>query len=185
MYTCMVRIQHISPHGDPYTRVHFIQVVHTVDAAVRLTGAVPLTGTVHQLHRVKGCTAEIVYSPAPPLAQDPSGIILCNLPGGLYLRVPYACTFERLVRRIIPAALQRLGVHRHDLVGTLARMDGTRAAPADVWGACVRQLQWCKLRVPIVCAWPPGVLRAVVALQRRQKKSKLLPQGVEPWTICS
>ena len=166
MYTCLLRVHHVSPHGAAYTRVHLVRVTTTIARAVRDLGAHPPDGIVAVLRPARGFGAEIVYGAGLPVIHDPAALVLHldGLAGGLYLTVPYgaSCTC------VAAAALGRLGVE-----GQLGARREEHGGVTHYWP-------------PAACAWPRAVCRAVSAVQRgfRQKK-RVLTQGLEPWTICS
>ena len=166
MYTCLLRVHHVSPHGAAYTRVHLVHVTSTIANAVRDLGAHPPDGTVATLRPARGFGAEIVYGAGLPVIHDPAALVLHldGLAGGLYVTVPYAACS----RRVAAAALGRLGVQCQ-----LGKRRQQCGAVTHDW-------------LPAACAWPRAVCRAVCAVQRgfRQKR-RVLTQGLEPWTICS
>lgn len=167
MYTCLLRVHHISPYGTGYTRVHVLFVTTTIANAVHNLGAHPPCGAPVKLKQARGFGAEIVYGSGLPVIHDPAALVLHldGLTGGLYLTVPYGASCERLMA----SALQRLGVQ--------GRVSCVRVNNPDT----VAHYQ-----SPVVCQWPRAVCRAVSAIQRRfRQKKKVLTQGLEPWTICS
>ena len=166
MYTCLLRVHHVSPHGPAYTRVHLVRVTTSIANALHDLGAHPPGGVPATLRPARGFAAEIVYSTGIPVIHDPAALVLHldGLVGGLYLTVPYGASSEWLVA----AALGRLGVEGQVCA---CRMGG---------GPVV------DYRGTMPCHWPRTVCLAVSAVQRsfRQKRI-LLTQGLEPWTICS
>ena len=185
MYMCLVRVRHVSPHGPDYTRRHAVCVRDTLHDAVCACGAVPPEGATASL-KMQQPLPEIVYTDdVMPVCLDPLAVVveLVGLQGGLYVPVPYQCTRENLVARVIPERLQRLGVHPHDVHGALEGKLYT--------GDAVPRAQWTKLRQPVAFRWPWHVRRAVWTLQRwwrRQQKEDewcVLEQGFEPWTNSS
>ena len=207
MYTCLLRVRHLSLRGPPYERVHVVAVVGTMLDAVLDTGAVPPEGMEPILRRARGFSAEISYpNGALPTVRDPDHVIvhLTGLEGGVYVPMGYGCSYEHLTCTLIPAKLRAIGVHKHDAHGALMSDAGTPVLPRDMDPAPT--MWWTKLGVRVAHEWPAAYVhgitmlqrrfrgvRAVKALQRRfrriQKKDAdggwMLPQGVEPWTICS
>jgi hypothetical protein len=166
MYTCLLRVHHVSPHGAAYTRVHLVRVTTTIANAVRDLGAHPPDGIVATLRPARGFGAEIVYGSGLPVIHDPAALVLHldGLAGGLYLTVPYAASSER----VAAAALARLGVK-----GQVGKRRQQCGAVTHYW-------------LPVPCAWPRAVCRAVSTVQRSfRQKRRVLTQGLEPWTICS
>lgn len=166
MYTCLLRVHHVSPHGAAYTRVHLVCVTTSIANALHDLGAHPPDGISATLRPARGFAAEITYSTGIPVIHDPAALVLHldGLVGGLYLTVPYGASSECLVA----AALGRLGVEGH--VGACHM-------------GCGPVVEY---RGTMPCHWPHTVCWAVSAVQRsfRQKKT-VLAQGLEPWTICS
>lgn len=192
MYLCVLRVRHISPRGEPYTRTHLVSVRTTLHAAVLQCGATPPQGAAASLSRGLPMS-EIVYpGGVHPISVDPCHIVLHleGLTGGLWVNVPYECTYEHLTVQIIPAKLRALGVHPFDVQGALACSDGEPVLTQHLWSgapppAC---MWWTKLGRRVQHAWPRAVQCAVRSMQRswRQKKEWcVLEQGLEPWTISS
>lgn len=175
MYICLLRVRHLSPHGEPYTRMHVVPVRDTLHAAVLACGAVPPYGTSARLSTGLPMP-EIVYEgDTPPVSTDPGAIVLHiqGLVGGVYVHVPYQCTYEHLVRQQIPAKLRMLGVHPHDVLGALSHDSGVPVLARDLWGGGpLPKVWWVKMRCRVKHQWPAPVLRGLCALQRRYRAQK-------------
>lgn len=186
---CIVRVRHISPHGPSYTRSHIVTVRGTLLDAVISCGATPPPGATASLCMANGGMPYIVFTDeVMPVCMDPEGIILhmTNLTGGLYVPVPYQCTYEHLTSGVLPERLQRLGVHPHFVCGALS------GSCADLFrNGPTPEFFWTKLRQKVSYQWPDSVVKAVSALQRQfrhrrdQKEWIMLEQGFEPWTSSS
>lgn len=188
MYNCIVRVRHVSPHGADYYRVHIVPVRGTLSEAVRLCGACPPDGVLPYLYMQRGA-AEIQYGDDHvPVCHDPAAIKLHfdGLQGGVYIHVPYQCSYENLVHFVIPCKLKKIGVHPFDVHGAL------EGKISDLYGnGLVPELWWTKLRKHVRFAWPSFVTRGVISFQRAlrewqmQKEWTVLEQGFEPWTNSS
>ena len=191
MYLCVLRVRHVSPHGAPYTRKHIVPVRTTLHAAVLQCGATPPQGAIASLS-MGVSMPEIVYTDGVyPISVDPDHIVLHleGLAGGLWVHVPYKCTYEHLTCQIIPAKLRAIGVSPLEVQGALACTSGEPVLTHHLWsGAPLPPCRWwTKLGHRVQHTWPRAVERAVRRLQRAwwQKEWCVLEQGLEPWTGSS
>ena len=186
MYTCILRVRHISAHGDPYTRMHVVPVHTTLQEAVLACGAQPPRGATASLLCAGASMPEIVYTDGVhPISIDPAAVVvhLDGLQGGVWVHVPYQCTFEHLMRQLIPSKLRSIGVHPHDVQGAPARESGEPVFARHLW--CDRprvQVWWTKLGHRVSYAWPERVLRGVRALQQIQKKNDAATES-DVWAV--
>lgn len=188
MYNCIVRVLHQSPHGQSYTRVHIVPVSGTLDDAVRLCGAIPPEGANPCLSLHRGAS-EIEYTDEKlPVCEDPAAIVLLfeGLPSGIYIHVPYQCSYENLIHDVIPRRLRQFGLHAFDVYGDL------EGKLTDVFNnGLTPKLWWTKLRKRVRFSWPPHVIQGIRLFQKlyrnwlEQKEWIVLEQGLEPWTNSS
>lgn len=165
---CVASVRHVGPRGPNYTRVHVVVVTQERSAndCVRRLGAEVPAGVppcivpAGRLHRIS-------YGETVPVVHDPDHVIVCvaGIPGGVYVHVPYRCTPEQLIQRVVPDKLMRLGVHAFDVRGA-PYIDDKPAAVADFWCAEPPPLTWTKLRVPVEHELAPSVIRGIRGLQR-------------------
>lgn len=170
MYLCRVRVRHYSQHGAPYVAEHVVTVKSTLQAAVIQSGATPPRHTTASLCVSKGKLPEIVYdSDELPTSIDPPCIVLSlkRLKGGLFVHIPYKCSFQQLVSDLIPQKLQAIGVSKYDLYGSLEDAAGQAVGAKQLWcgNPLPQQLRWTKLRVCISHSWPLYVEQGVRKLQ--------------------
>lgn len=192
MYVCVLRVRHVSPRGESYTRMHVVPVRTTLHAAVLQCGATPPQGAIASLSMGLPMP-EIVYTDGVhPVSVDPYHIVLHleGLTGGLWVGVPYQCTYEHLTRQIIPAKLRALGVHPYDVHGAMACTSGEPVLTQHLWSGAPppARIWWTKLGRRVEHRWPRAVQRAVRSLQRawlQKKEWCVLEQGFEPWTCSS
>ena len=171
MYLCSVRILHTSPYGASYVRLHVVPVKTTLQAAVIQCGARPPRGETATLNINNSSVASIEYSNnVLPVAVDPPHVIvqLEGLQGGVFVPVPYKCTYEELITKVIPEKLAHVGVHPYDVQGSPEDQYGNPICARDLWReGPLPALIWTKLRVRVHHVWPSGVLKSIVALQRK------------------
>jgi hypothetical protein len=158
VYQVKVKVRHQSAHGPAYTRTHIVTVVSTLHDAVVACGAMPPAGCTACL--LVGMLPEISYHDAMPTCMDPPHLLigLYGLSVKVYVHVPYQCTFEYLIRVVIPDKLESLGMDRH---GTLQA--GARSCCAGDLSLEYVDLQWHCARE---ATWPVKT-RGIVALQRK------------------
>ena len=177
MYVCRMRVLHISLKGKNYVRWHIIKVHTTLKLAVTSIGALPPTNKSECLTIHASRYPEIEYGKdAIATTKDPAYIIihLIGLQGGVFVDVPYKCTFDELVQNIVPKKLQSIGVHKHDVKGTLCNLNNTYATEKNVWNCSkVQHFLWTKLKATVKHTWPKKVLSGIVKLQQihRDKQS--------------
>lgn len=176
MYLCSVRVRHISAKGEHYVRVHVVPVKTTLQAAVLKCGARPPRGATASLSMTSsGKMPEIVYTKdVLPVALDPASVIvrLEGLQGGVYVDVPYKCTFERLVTYVIPEKLASIGVHAHDVHGLPQTRSGNAVRACDLWSdSPLDCFCWTKLGAHVCYRWPRYVTRGIAQLQKKFKES--------------
>ena len=164
---CSFNVHHISPWGPHYLRTHAVWLRNdmALDEAVRSTGAVP----PHNVAAVR-VGNNIRYPHALAVALDPAHVIvhLKGLPGGVCVTVPYQCTVDKLMGKVIPSKLARLGVHPHDVFG--APLERVRAQ--DIWCDRPMPFHWAKLRVPVTFHLPLHVVNGLVRFQRRWRQAQ-------------
>ena len=118
----------------------------------------------------EGRLPEIVYMDDKlPVSIDPPHIVLTlnHLEGGVYIHVPYKCSFFQLVSSIIPHKLRCIGVNPHYIHGILEQADGTAVKANILWtGTVPVVLRWTKLRVLVAHTWPDYVICAIQTIQR-------------------
>lgn len=176
MYLCSVRVLHLSEYGQPYVRVHVVPVKTTLQAAVIQCGARPPRGATASLDVEIGSMPFIRYThDVLPVAIDPPNVVvhLEGLQGGVFVDVPYKCTYDKLVTEIIPQKLAHIGVHPYDVHGSPEDEHGNAICARDLWReGPLPTLIWTKLRVRVHHSWPAGVLRSVLALQRKYQEKR-------------
>lgn len=171
MYLCFVLVRHFSKKGKPYIQKHVVPVHQTLDVAVRLCGATPPDNESPCLFPSSCSTIpEIVYTHnSRPAAHDPDHIVvhLLGMPGGVYVSVPYKCTFDDLISTVVPNKLRKFGVCCQDCCGQLALDDGTTATKSHLWTQNAQQrFIWTKLKAHVRHSWPAYFIRGIIALQR-------------------
>lgn len=174
MYLCSVRVRHYSSHGPTYVKNHIVKVTDTLEAAVVKCGAQPPTNETASLIMHEGRLPEIVYTDDTlPISIDPPHFILTlhDLQGGVFIHIPYKCSFFQLVSQIIPDKLSHIGVHAHYVHGILENAEGNAVRADSLWtGTVPHILRWSKLRVPVAYSWPRYVIHAIQTVQRRFRR---------------
>ena len=174
MYLCRIRVRHKSSKGIDYVKWHVVKVCSTLQQAVKLCGANRPGNYCEVLHLVETGLPEIQYQ-GNMLAEtfDPAHIILHldGLKGGVFVDIPYKCTFTKLVKTVIPEKLKCIGVHRFDLCGTLCTVNGRRASVDDVWNKKTAQhFVLTKLQAVVQFTWPTHVETNFARMQKKFKQ---------------
>lgn len=174
MYLCSVRVRHHSSHGQSYLKDHIVKVSETLEAAVIKCGAQPPFNETASLVMHEGRLPEIVYTnDVLPVSIDPPYFVLTldNLEGGLFIHVPYKCSFFQLVSQVIPDKLRHIGVNPHYIHGILENANGNAVRADTLWtGTVPAILRWTKLHVPVTYTWPDFVIKAIRTMQMRFRK---------------
>ena len=183
MYFCRLRVRHISSKGANYMRWHVVEVRTTLRQAVEHIGGVPPHNETECLSIDTLHYPEIQYTNnALATSVDPKHIIvhLSGLQGGVFIDVPYQCSFKHLIENVIPQKLVQIGVHKYYVNGTLQNLDGSCATVKNVWNSAqTPHFVWAKLKVPVAYKWPNKVLTGIARFQ------KLLKARHDEWIVVN